>query len=61
MKRSAYEYLLKWKKSEKRKPLVLQGACQVGKTYLVDMFGRIEYTDFIHLNFEQDKDQILHY
>ncbi|MEN8249750.1 MAG: ATP-binding protein [Bacteroidota bacterium] len=56
MKRSAYKHLLEWKNSNKRKPLVLQGARQVGKTYLVDMFGRAEYNDFIHLNFEQDKD-----
>ncbi len=54
MKRSAYNKLLKWKNSNKRKPLVLQGARQVGKTYLVNMFGEAEYENYIYLNFEQD-------
>ncbi|NOX47239.1 MAG: AAA family ATPase, partial [Chlorobi bacterium] len=54
MKRSAYNMLLKWKNSNKRKPLVLQGARQVGKTYLVNMFGKAEYENYIYLNFEQD-------
>jgi len=55
MKRSAYKHLLEWKNSKNRKPLVLQGARQVGKTYLVEMFGKAEYKNYIHLNFEQDK------
>ena len=54
MKRSAYNKLLKWKSSNNRKPLVLQGARQVGKTYLVNMFGEAEYENYIYLNFEQD-------
>lgn len=55
MKRSAYNHLVKWKNSEKRKPMILQGARQVGKTYLVNMFGETEYENYIYLNFEQDK------
>jgi len=54
MKRSAYKHLVEWKNSKKRKPLILQGARQVGKTYLVNMFGNTEYDNYIHLNFEQD-------
>lgn len=54
MKRSAYNKLLKWKNNNKRKPMVLQGARQVGKTYLVNMFGGAEYENYIYLNFEQD-------
>ncbi len=54
MKRELYTNLLEWKKGPNRKPLLLQGARQVGKTYLITTFGKNEYSDFIHLNFEQD-------
>jgi len=53
MKRQLYKTLLEWKRSSTRKPLLLQGARQVGKTYLVNTFGKNEYSDFIYLNFEQ--------
>ncbi|MCD6565306.1 MAG: ATP-binding protein [Bacteroidales bacterium] len=56
MKRILYKKLLLWKNSRNRKPLLLQGARQVGKTYLVDEFGHNEYSNFIYLNFEQDPD-----
>ena len=54
MKRRLYGNLLKWKNSKRRKPLLLQGARQVGKTYLINEFGKKEYSDFIYLNFEQN-------
>ncbi len=54
MKRTLYNSLLEWKKSSRRKPLLLQGARQVGKTYLINEFGKREYQDFIYLNFEQN-------
>lgn len=56
MKRKRYADLLKWKKNSKRKPLILQGARQVGKTYLVTQFGKSEYENFVYLNFEQSQD-----
>lgn len=43
-----------WKKDQRRKPLLLQGARQVGKTYLVEAFGNKEYANFFKFNFEQD-------
>ncbi len=43
MKRSLFNELLLWKNSNNRKPLLLQGARQVGKTYLVNEFGKNEY------------------
>jgi predicted AAA+ superfamily ATPase len=55
MERSAYNKLADWKKSTNRKPLIVQGARQVGKTYLIRAFGEKEYSNFISLNFEQDK------
>ncbi len=54
MKRSIYDKLISWKNDGKRKPLLLQGARQVGKTYLINEFGHKEYTDVIYLNFEQN-------
>lgn len=54
MKRELYSSLLEWKNRETRKPLILQGARQVGKTFLVKQFAQQEYSQFIYLNFEQD-------
>jgi predicted AAA+ superfamily ATPase len=54
MKRIAYNDLISWKNNINRKPLVLQGARQVGKTYLVKEFGKREYKNLYYLNFEQD-------
>lgn len=56
MKRSLYMKLLEWKNSSNRKPLLLQGARQVGKTYLVKEFGKNRYTNFVNLNFEEKPD-----
>jgi uncharacterized protein len=53
MKRTLYQNLLEWKSSHRRKPLLLQGARQVGKTWLINEFGKKEYKDYIYLNFEQ--------
>jgi len=53
MKRKAYKDLIKWKNSKNRKPLLLQGARQVGKTYLVNEFAGKEYEDYFYFNFEQ--------
>ncbi|MDD4190351.1 MAG: ATP-binding protein [Mangrovibacterium sp.] len=55
MRRSAYHQLKEWKASVKRKPLIVQGARQVGKTYLISEFGKKEYSNFVYLNFERDK------
>ncbi|MEN8192349.1 MAG: AAA family ATPase [Bacteroidota bacterium] len=54
MERDLYKQLVQWKNKSNRKPLLLQGARQVGKTYLVNQFGKTEYSQFISLNFEQD-------
>jgi predicted AAA+ superfamily ATPase len=56
MKRRLYEKLCSWKVAKKRKPLLLQGARQVGKTYLVSHFAKKEYKKYVYLNFEQNPD-----
>jgi hypothetical protein len=54
MKRDIYKELLNWKDSELRKPLILRGARQVGKTYILKEFAKNEYENFVYLNFEDD-------
>ena len=54
MERKIYKDLLKWKNDESRKPLILQGARQVGKTYIVNYFAAKEYANCIYCNFEMD-------
>lgn len=46
--------LINWKTSEERKPLVLKGARQVGKTWLMKEFGRNYYNSFVYLNFDEE-------
>jgi predicted AAA+ superfamily ATPase len=53
LKRALYGELLLWKSSKQRKPLLLQGARQTGKTYLLQEFGRLEYDDLAYFNFEE--------
>lgn len=53
MKRDLYQKLLNWKKSLQRKPLVLRGARQVGKTYLLNEFGSNEFQSYLYINFEE--------
>lgn len=54
MKRNAIEQLLAWKNSADRKPLVLKGARQVGKTWLMEEFGRLYYDDTFYFNFDEE-------
>jgi predicted AAA+ superfamily ATPase len=54
VQRKITEYLNKWKGGEYRKPLVLQGARQVGKTYAVLEFGKNSYDNVAYFNFETD-------
>ncbi len=56
MERKIYQSLINWKNSKDRKPLILQGARQVGKTYIVNIFGSREYSNTVYLNFEKEKD-----
>jgi predicted AAA+ superfamily ATPase len=52
MKRDLYESLVSWKNAPNRKPLILQGARQVGKTWLMKEFGKNEFEHVVYLNFE---------
>lgn len=56
MKRKIVKELIEWKNSKNRKPLILQGARQVGKTYSVLTFGKQYYKNIVYLNFENNRD-----
>ena len=55
MKRYALNKLIEWKNGSNRKPLIIRGARQVGKTWLMKEFGQTEYKKVIYINFELDK------
>lgn len=55
MKREAISELIKWKHSDNRKPLLIRGARQVGKTWLMKAFGTAEYAQCAYVNFESSQ------
>ncbi len=54
MKRNAMSYLIDWKNGEERKPMVLKGARQVGKTWLMKEFGQNYYDNYVYFNFDEE-------
>lgn len=55
MKRFIMDKLIAWKSSKSRKPLILKGARQVGKTYILKEFGKNNYEDIAYFNFDHDE------
>ena len=55
MYRNDIKYLIKWRLDERRKPLIILGARQVGKTWLIKEFGKTEYKQTVYINFEEEK------
>ena len=55
MKRFILEQLVRWKESKYRKPLILRGARQIGKTYILKEFGKEYYEGVAYFNFDHDK------
>jgi len=56
MKRKIFELLVEWKNSNERKPLILNGARQVGKTYILEQFSEEYFDNIIYLNMEIEGD-----
>lgn len=54
MKRNAMQALISWKSDPERKPLILRGARQVGKTWLMKEFGRTHYANYVYFNFDEE-------
>lgn len=55
MYRTAMEQLRKWKMKKRRKPLIIRGARQVGKTWLMKEFGANEYEETVYINFDSNE------
>lgn len=55
MHRNEFEDLLAWKIKKNRKPMIIRGARQVGKTWLMKAFGKQEYAQIAYVNFESNK------
>ena len=58
IQRALLQQLREWKNSEDRKPLILRGARQVGKSTLVEMFSK-EFDVFLHLNLDEEADRMI--
>ena len=56
MERKIMKKLLEWKDNKNRKPLILRGARQVGKTYILQQFGKENYKNIAYFNFDYDTD-----
>ena len=56
MEREITKKLIEWKNSKNRKPLIIHGARQVGKTYIVKQFGKLYYENVIYVNFETNRE-----
>jgi predicted AAA+ superfamily ATPase len=54
MKRSSVNEISAWKLAPNRKPLIIQGARQVGKTWIMKEFGRTEFNTTVYVNFEKE-------
>ena len=54
LKRNAISELIRWKNSTERKPMVLKGARQVGKSWLMKEFGQNYYDNFVYFNFDEE-------
>ena len=51
LKRKFYDFLKEWKERQSKKPLLVRGARQIGKTFIVDCFGKANYPSYIYINF----------
>ena len=56
MKRNIMQDLIAWKQDKNRKPLILQGARQVGKTWIMQEFGKTQYQEYVYFNFDEEEE-----
>ncbi len=56
MEREAIKILIRWKADPDRKPMIIKGARQVGKTWLMKEFGRLHYEDVFYFNFDEEEE-----
>ena len=51
LRREFYDFLLKWRENKRRECLLVKGARQIGKTYIIEQFGREQYESCVLINF----------
>lgn len=56
LKRKIINNLMEWKKKENKKPLLIMGARQVGKTYIIEKFAKHNYENYIYINFIENEE-----
>ena len=54
LKRKIYQSLIEWKKQTEKMCLVVKGARQVGKTFIIDKFARENYENYVYINFDEN-------
>lgn len=54
MERKFYRTLVNWKKNPDKLCMLVRGARQIGKTYIIDLFGKTEYRNYVYINFEEN-------
>lgn len=59
MERDLMEKLVEWKQKKRRKPLIIEGARQVGKTWLMKTFGNLQYEQVMYINFDSNREMEL--
>ena len=57
LKRKFYDTLIQWRKEKKNECLLVSGARQIGKTFIIEQFGKENYKSYIYLNFVQNPEQ----
>ena len=57
LKRKFYNVLVNWKKTKKNECLLVNGARQIGKTFIIEKFGKSEYSSYIYINFIEFPEQ----
>ena len=57
LRRKFYDILLNWKRTKKNECLLVKGARQIGKTFIINQFGKTEYSSYIYINFIESPDQ----
>ena len=56
LKRKIYDFLLEWKRTKKHECLLINGARQVGKTYIIEKFGKDNYKQYVYINFLESEE-----
>lgn len=57
LRRKFYDILLNWRRTKKNECLLVKGARQIGKTFIIDQFGKTEYSSYIYINFIESPEQ----